>query len=341
MIPISQLKRSASFALLLAVAPAASAQSVELTPFVAYRFGNTLRNGTIDGGEAFGVALRVPTRRPGYAFEAYYSRQSTDAIVQFLGVERQFGVTGSYLGLGSSREMAFAPRWRSSVGVHATWSRLASNAGSIDRLGASLGLGTKYALTPALSINTGWRLFSTFVNTSSGVGCGLGTGGAGCSIGFSGSSFLQSEFSAGFSIGFASMTQRGRSSSAGAGTRGAATSVQPAIRGTEWVLQDMAGTPLITGSQVTLSFADADRITGNGSCNRYSGVGVLEANGRVTMKRSGSIAMTRMACAPELMAQEDRYLALIDKANRVVLDGASLLVYTDAAPAPLRYQRKP
>jgi heat shock protein HslJ len=103
----------------------------------------------------------------------------------------------------------------------------------------------------------------------------------------------------------------------------------------------MAGTPLITGSQVTLSFADADRITGNGSCNRYSGVGVLEADGRVTMKRAGSIAMTRMACAPEIMAQEDRYLSLLNAANRVVLDGASLLVYTDAAPAPLRYQRKP
>jgi hypothetical protein len=68
--------------------------------------------------------------------------------------------------------MAFSPRWRSSVGLHGTWSRLASNAGSIDRLGASLGLGAKYALIPALSISTGWRLFSTFANTNSGLGCG-------------------------------------------------------------------------------------------------------------------------------------------------------------------------
>ena len=39
---------------------------------------------------------------------------------------------------------------------------------------------------------------------------------------------------------------------------------------------------------MTLSFADADRMTGNGSCNRYSGVGVLEADGRVTMTRGYS-----------------------------------------------------
>jgi len=48
----------------------------------------------------------------------------------------------------------------------------------------------------------------------------------------------------------------------------AATPAAPfSLVGTEWMLADLAGTPVIANSKASLAFPEAGRVAGNGSCN--------------------------------------------------------------------------
>jgi heat shock protein HslJ len=85
----------------------------------------------------------------------------------------------------------------------------------------------------------------------------------------------------------------------------------------------------------TLSFADPGRVTGNGSCNRYGGPVEL---GDGTIK-VGPVMTTKMACAPEIDAQERAYLAALQNASRTELVGGELVVHCDSLEQPLRFTR--
>jgi heat shock protein HslJ len=41
--------------------------------------------------------------------------------------------------------------------------------------------------------------------------------------------------------------------------------------GSEWVLEDLAGSGVVNNVRATLSFPEADQVAGNGSCNRFFG----------------------------------------------------------------------
>ena len=108
--------------------------------------------------------------------------------------------------------------------------------------------------------------------------------------------------------------------------------------------QDLVGATFhvaaIAGSRVvaqtaTLQVLPDGRVAGSGGCNRYSGVGAL-ANGKASF---GAIASTRMACASELMAQEQALFAAFQKAARYeAKDGALTLL--DASGAVLVHLRR-
>jgi heat shock protein HslJ len=51
----------------------------------------------------------------------------------------------------------------------------------------------------------------------------------------------------------------------------APASSQLSLLGTEWVLADLNGTPPLPKVQATVSFLEAGCVTGNGSCNRFTG----------------------------------------------------------------------
>lgn len=97
------------------------------------------------------------------------------------------------------------------------------------------------------------------------------------------------------------------------------------LRGAEWQVTDLAGTGMLERSRVTLAFLSGGRLAGQASCNRFTGRYQLTGEGLAV----DSLATTRMACAPALMHQEQRFLerltavryARIDRQGRLRLEG--------------------
>lgn len=106
--------------------------------------------------------------------------------------------------------------------------------------------------------------------------------------------------------------------------------------GSEWGLKDLGGTPVNPDAVPTMAFTEAGKISGNASCNRFTGPVEL-GDGTI---RVGTLASTRMACSPEIAPQESAYLAALQNADRVVIQGQELLVYTRSLEKPLRFERR-
>lgn len=125
------------------------------------------------------------------------------------------------------------------------------------------------------------------------------------------------------------------------------TVAQPEFEDFLWRLvefRDGAGamTPLLDETTVDVTF-DGGELGGTAGCNRYFGTYSLgEANELTVGSEMGS---TQMACPPEIMAQEQRYLALLGQvvtADRVDdhlrlqdADSATLLKFVATKPAGL------
>jgi heat shock protein HslJ len=106
---------------------------------------------------------------------------------------------------------------------------------------------------------------------------------------------------------------------------------------TEWVLVDLGGAPVPEPSQkATLVFFEPGKVSGNGSCNRFTGA--VEV-GELGVMKVGPLASTKMACEPPLDDQERAYLAALQKAERLGLDGDLLVVYSQGLEKPLRFKR--
>jgi len=105
--------------------------------------------------------------------------------------------------------------------------------------------------------------------------------------------------------------------------------------GSEWELRDLGGAPVLEDRRPTLSFVEPGRISGNASCNRFGGAADL---GDGTIK-VGNLAVTKMACTPELDAQERAYLAALQNASRMELVGGQLVIRCDSLEQPLRFIR--
>jgi heat shock protein HslJ len=105
--------------------------------------------------------------------------------------------------------------------------------------------------------------------------------------------------------------------------------------GSEWRLQDLGGRDVINGSQATLAFPEAGRVAGNSSCNRFFGSYTLMQD-RIAL---GQLAGTRMACAPAVDEQETRYLDALQKAQRLEVQGTTMLMHVQGLEKPLRFLR--
>jgi heat shock protein HslJ len=105
--------------------------------------------------------------------------------------------------------------------------------------------------------------------------------------------------------------------------------------GTEWRLVSLGGAAVLDAAPATLAFPEAGRVAGQGSCNRFFGSYTL-VDDRIAF---GQMGMTRMACAGAVGEQENRYMAALQKAQRVQVDGARLTLSVDGMAQPLRYVR--
>lgn len=94
------------------------------------------------------------------------------------------------------------------------------------------------------------------------------------------------------------------------------------LRGAEWVVEDLAGRSVVDRSRATLAFDADGRISGRGSCNRYTASYALTGEGLTIAKP----AATMMACAPALMRQERLFFDLLAQVRRFSIDASGALV---------------
>jgi len=110
----------------------------------------------------------------------------------------------------------------------------------------------------------------------------------------------------------------------------------PTLIGSEWRLEDLAGAGTLDRVEATIEFPEAGRVAGLASCNRF--FGYFETSGAMlTIARLGA---TKKLCPPALMDQETKYLRALEGAERFVLEGATLAVYSKGLDKPLRFVKK-
>ena len=102
--------------------------------------------------------------------------------------------------------------------------------------------------------------------------------------------------------------------------QGAATIVGPV-----WVAEEIAGASASGEAPITLQLGADGRASGRGGCNGYGGPYTLAGDAL----HFGPLASTKMACAPALMDQEQRYFdTLAQVARYAVADDGALLLMT-------------
>lgn len=92
------------------------------------------------------------------------------------------------------------------------------------------------------------------------------------------------------------------------------------LEGTSWNLVEIAGQPVVAGSNPTLSF-EQGQAGGNGSCNSFGG-SYEAGNGKLTF---GPLVSTLMYCE-NVMEQETAYLAALQDAAGYEIRDDSLLI---------------
>lgn len=106
------------------------------------------------------------------------------------------------------------------------------------------------------------------------------------------------------------------------------------LDGTAWRIISIDGNAPVAGRDMGFSFADG-RISGSAGCNRLTGSFVSDGT-RLTI---GRVAATRMACAPELMAQEARVMELFRQSLGLSFDGRGRMVLTGNGGATMVLER--
>lgn len=95
------------------------------------------------------------------------------------------------------------------------------------------------------------------------------------------------------------------------------------LEGPTWLAEDIKGGGVIDNAQSTVSIAAGGKMTGSGGCNRMFGTATI-AGGALTF---GGIGTTRMACAPALMDQEQKFLGALAATRTFRFDGPYLTFY--------------
>ncbi len=88
-----------------------------------------------------------------------------------------------------------------------------------------------------------------------------------------------------------------------------------------WILTELEGNPLVTGSSVSAIFTQGGKLSGSAGCNRY--LGSYEVSGsRISI--DSTLATTMMMCESSLMSQETDYLKALQDAQSYLINGEQL-----------------
>lgn len=123
---------------------------------------------------------------------------------------------------------------------------------------------------------------------------------------------------------------------AGQTLQGCGGETETLLRGEPWVVQEIAGAPLVRGSRVSLAFDDQGRVTGTASCNNFTAPYTLTGEGLTI----GAAAATRKACAPAVMKQEAAFLAALAAVQRIEVTADGTLVLHTASGQRITSRRE-
>jgi heat shock protein HslJ len=110
-----------------------------------------------------------------------------------------------------------------------------------------------------------------------------------------------------------------------------------------WKLDSIAGVPVLSGTNPTLTLTADDHANGNGSCNAFGG-SYTRAGDTLTFSQMIS---TMMACtrpgltSEQVMGQEHRFMSALNGAVRASQPETNALVLTTASGETLRFERAP
>ncbi|PSF05218.1 META domain-containing protein [Marinobacter fuscus] len=94
------------------------------------------------------------------------------------------------------------------------------------------------------------------------------------------------------------------------------------LAGSNWLVESIDGKPVLTDSEITISFAEEGRVYGSSSCNRYNGGWHIQGQ----ELEFTHMASTRMACPDSLMQQETRFLQVLNDVARYQVAGDGRLM---------------
>ena len=106
------------------------------------------------------------------------------------------------------------------------------------------------------------------------------------------------------------------------------------LTGTEWSLEELGGKGVMANSRATLTFPEAGKVAGNGSCNRFTGEAELNGNAI----KLGPLASTRMMCQGEASTQEAAYLKALEGAQRFEVKQGKFYLYVSGSEKPLVFR---
>lgn len=92
-----------------------------------------------------------------------------------------------------------------------------------------------------------------------------------------------------------------------------------------WMVAKLNGAALSADSQATIAFDRDGRISGNASCNSYTGSYKVNAGKLIV----APLAMTRKACVPAVMQQEQAFISVLESATNMSLDPSGVLTLSN------------
>jgi putative lipoprotein len=114
-------------------------------------------------------------------------------------------------------------------------------------------------------------------------------------------------------------------------TAGASSSER--LEGPTWLAENIKGGGVIDNAQSTLVFASGGRVTGSGGCNRLFATATIAGDTLMF----GGVGTTRMACAPALMDQEQKFLGALAATRTFRFEGPYLRFFDAAGGELVRF----
>jgi hypothetical protein len=172
--------------------------TIEIAPFIGYRFGGTVGDTSsaasygIDGARSEGVTISVPVR-PDRAVELLFSRQDTGVDVAVYPGTRRYALTIDHWLVGAVGEFpGHSGRARPFVAAYLGLTQIQNSNGyttSNTYPTAALGGGVKLDMAKHVAFRFEARAYAVFASSGAGAICGPG----GCFVAFGGNAMFQGE----------------------------------------------------------------------------------------------------------------------------------------------------